>query len=275
VDWLPLTLDSSSDAIYVEGEPVSKASDVLIAYAFSVSPDYFRTMQTRILAGREFDVRDKQAGNRVAIVNQAFVKQILKGRQPLGKRFASGPAEKRSEIVGVAEDGKYFSLTEPRKPAYWSPLEINYSANAALVARTHLNGAHALRMIRSAVRDLDPAVSLFGTGTMVERLDLPLFPTHIAASVLGAFGVLALILAATGIYGVMAYAIASGTREIGIRMAIGASQGQVLGIVARRALLLIGSGTALGLVTALAAGRLLGQIPYGAAAGIAEALCRQ
>ena len=113
------------------------------------------------------------------------------------------------------------------------------------------------------MRDLDPAIALYGTGTLVERLDLPLFPTHIAASVLGAFGVLALILAATGIYGVMAYAISSRTREIGIRMAIGASQGQVLAIVARRALLLIGSGTVIGLGTALAAGRLLGQILYG------------
>jgi putative ABC transport system permease protein len=92
---------------------------------------------------------------------------------------------------------------------------------------------------------------------------LPLFPAHIAASVLGAFGVLALILAATGIYGVMAYAISSRTREIGIRMAIGASQGQVLAIVGRRALLLIGSGTAIGLGAALAAGRLLERILYG------------
>jgi putative ABC transport system permease protein len=106
-------------------------------------------------------------------------------------------------------------------------------------------------------------VALFEAGTLVERLDLPLFPTHIAASVLGAFGVLALILAATGIYGVMAYAISSRTREIGIRMAIGASQGQVLGIVARRALLLTGSGTAIGLGAALAAGRVLGQALYG------------
>jgi len=104
---------------------------------------------------------------------------------------------------------------------------------------------------------------LYSTGTLVQRLDLPLFPARMAASALGAFGVLALVLAGTGIYGVMAYAISRRTREIGIRMAIGASQGQVLAIVARRALLLIGSGTAVGLIAAVAAGRFLEQILYG------------
>jgi ABC-type antimicrobial peptide transport system permease subunit len=110
---------------------------------------------------------------------------------------------------------------------------------------------------------LDPAIALFNVGTMVERLDLPLFPARLAASVLGAFGVLALVLAATGIYGVMAYAISRRTREIGIRMAIGATRGHVLGIVGRRALLLIGSGTLVGLAVAMAAGRFLEQILYG------------
>jgi ABC-type antimicrobial peptide transport system permease subunit len=163
----------------------------------------------------------------------------------------------------VAEDGKYFSLSEPRKPAWWGPLEIWYAANAALVARTNLNSTQALRLIQDASKDLDPALPLYSAGTLVQRLDLPLFPARMAASALGAFGVLALILAATGIYGVMAYAISRRTREIGIRMAIGASQGQVLAIVARRALLLIGSGTVVGLVVALAAGRFLEQILYG------------
>ena len=130
-------------------------------------------------------------------------------------------------------------------------------------SQVNLNATQALRLIQDAAKDLDPALPLYSAGTLVQRLDLPLFPARMAASALGAFGVLALILAATGIYGVMAYAISRRTREIGIRMAIGASQGQVLAIVARRALLLIGSGTVVGLVVALAAGRFLEQILYG------------
>jgi len=121
----------------------------------------------------------------------------------------------------------------------------------------------AVRLIQDAAKELDPELPLYSAGNLVQRLDLPLFPARMAASALGAFGLLALILAGTGIYGVMAYAISRRTREIGIRMAIGASQSQVLKIVARRAVILIGSGTVAGLVLAMGAGRLLEQILYG------------
>ncbi len=263
VDWLPLTLNSSNDSIYVEDEPIPKATEAPIAYTFSVSSDYFRTMQSRLLKGREFDSRDTQVGTRVAVVNQAFADQLMHGKDPIGKRFRTSPEGKPVQIVGVVEDGKYFSLAEPRKPAWWGPTEIWYASNAALVARTKLGSAQALRLIQDAAKELDPSLPLYSTGTLVQRLDLPLFPARMAASALGAFGILALILAATGIYGVMAYAISRRTREIGIRMAIGASQNQVLAIVTRRALLLIGCGTVVGLAVALAAGRFLEQILYG------------
>ena len=263
VDWLPLSLNNSSDAIYIEGEPIPTPTEAPIANSFSVSSDYFRTMQTKLLMGREFDARDKQDGMRVAVVNKAFADRLMHGKNPLGMRFRTSPDGKPIQIVGVAEDGKYFSLSEPRKAAWWGPTEIWYASNAALVARTNLTAPQALRLIQDAAKDLDPALPLFSAGTLLQRLDLPLFPARMAASALGAFGVLALILAGTGIYGVMAYAISRRTREIGIRMAIGASQGQVLAIVARRAVLLIGSGTIAGLGVALAAGRFLEQILYG------------
>ncbi|HLY18608.1 MAG TPA: ABC transporter permease [Bryobacteraceae bacterium] len=263
VDWLPLTLNSSSDAIFIEGQPVPKAAEAPIAYSYSVSPDYFRTMQTRLLMGREFDARDKKDAPLVAVVNKAFADQLLHGRPPLGKRFRNNPEGKPWEIVGVAEDGKYFSLAEKRAPAFWTPLEVYYGANATVVARTSLDPPQAVRLIQEASRGLDPSLPLYFAGSLVKRLDLPLFPARLAASALGAFGLLALVLAGTGIYGVMAYAISRRTREIGIRMAIGASQGQVLRIVARRALLLIGSGTLIGLIVALFAGRFLQQILYG------------
>lgn len=267
VDWLPLSMGFSSDAVYIEGKPIPKPAEAPNAYSISVSSDYFRTMQTRLLKGREFDARDKQDGTRVAVVNKAFTDRLLGGQDPVGKRFRTSPDGKPIQIVGVAEDGKYFSLTETRQPAWWGPSEIWYTAGGALVARTNLNANQALRLIQDAARDLDPSLPLYNAGTLVHRLDLPLFPARMAAAALGAFGVLALILAATGIYGVMAYAISRRTREIGIRMAVGASQGQVLAIVARRALLLIGSGTVVGLALALAVGRFLEQILYGVQPG--------
>jgi predicted permease len=263
VDWLPLSLNLSSDSVYIEGKPIPKPADAPDAYSFAVSTDYFRTMQTKLLMGREFDSRDKQDGTRVAVVNKAFVDQLLHGQDPIGKRFRTSPEGKPIQIVGVAEDGKYFSLAEKPNAAWWGPSEIWYVASGALVARTSMNAPQALRLIQDAARELDPSLPLYSAGTLVQRLDLPLFPARMAASALGAFGVLALILAATGIYGVMAYAISRRTREIGIRMAIGASQGQVLAIVARRAVLLIGSGTVVGMLVALAAGRFLEKILYG------------
>jgi predicted permease len=263
IDWLPLSLNLSSDAVYIEGKPIPKPTEAPNAYSFAVSTDYFRTMRTKLLMGREFDSRDKQDGTRVAVVNKTFVDRLMPGQDPIGKRFRTSPDGQPIQIVGVAEEGKYFSLTERPNPAWWGPAEIWYVSTGVLVARTNLNPTQALRLIQDAARDLDPSLPLYAAGTLVQRLDLPLFPARMAASALGAFGVLALILAATGIYGVMAYAISRRTREIGIRMAIGASRGQVLAIVARRALLLIGSGTVAGLIVALAAGRLLEKILYG------------
>jgi predicted permease len=263
VDALPLSLNSSSNSIFIEGQPKPKAAEAPIAYAYTVASDYFKTMQTKLLNGREFDTREKPEGTRVAIVNRAFADKLLRGADPIGKRFSTGSNGKPLEIVGVAEDGKYFSLTESRHPAMWTPLEMFYSANVSVVARTKLSDTEAVRLIRGTVREMDPNVALYATGSMVEMLNLPLFPARLAASALGAFGLLAAILAATGIYGVMAYSVSRRTREIGIRMAIGASQGNVLGMIARRAAILIGTGTIVGLGAALLLGRLLSQILYG------------
>jgi hypothetical protein len=125
-------------------------------------------MRTKLLMGREFDSRDKQGGTRVAVVNKAFADQLMPGQDPIGKWFRrNSPDGQRIQIVGVAEDGKYFSLTEPRKPAWWGPSEIWYAPSAALVARTNLNSPQALRLIQDASRDLDPSLPLYSAGTLV------------------------------------------------------------------------------------------------------------
>jgi predicted permease len=265
VDNIPLTLSVPWNAVYIEGKPVPKrAADVPDAYFFTVSPDYFRTMRTRLLSGREFDARDRQGAQRVAIVNSAFAAKLLDGSNPLGRRFSTGPTEKPIEIVGVVETGKYYNLTEHASAAFWTPLEIGYSSKASLVARTRVTPPESVvPSIRRAVREIDPSIALFATGSMEDQLSWTFFAARTAAITLSAFGVLALVLSATGIYGVMAYAVSRRTREIGIRMAIGATQAQVLASVARSAATLIGTGLVLGLGMALAAGRLLERILYG------------
>jgi ABC-type antimicrobial peptide transport system permease subunit len=131
------------------------------------------------------------------------------------------------------------------------------------VARTRIPEAEALNEIRQAVREIDPNIALFETVSMTGHLSVALFPARIAGAALGAFGVLAAILAGTGIFGMMAYAVSRRTREIGIRVAIGAGQWDVLRAIGRRAAILIGCGAVVGLAASVAAGRLLGSILYG------------
>jgi predicted permease len=265
VDRLPLTLDVPGANVYIEGKPVPKrTADVPSAFGFSVTPDYFHTMRTRFVSGRDFDTRDKQGGKRVAIVSSSFAAELLDGANPLGRRFSTSPTGKPVEIVGVVETGKYFNLTDQSPKAFWTPLEIWYKPKASLVARSRMISPESLvPAIGVALREIDPSIAPFSAGSMEDQLSWTFFPARIAAIALGAFGLLALVLSATGIYGVMAYAVSRRTREIGIRMAIGASQAQVLASVARRATTLIGTGLVLGLGMALAAGRVLERILYG------------
>ena len=265
VHSIPLTMGVGWAPIYVEGKPVpKKAADVPNAYVFAVSPDYFQTMQTHLISGREFDARDRQGSRRVAIVNSTFAARLLDGANPVGRRFTTSTTEQPMEIVGVAEAGKYYFLNEHSTLAVWVPLETSYNANASLVARTRMNPPESiLPSIRTAVREIDPSVTLFATGSMEDQLAWTFFAPRTAAFTLSVFGMLALVLAATGIYGVMAYAVSRRTHEIGIRMAIGASRGQVLASVVRSAVTLVGTGLVLGLGMALFAGRLLERILYG------------
>ena len=108
------------------------------AYFFGVSPDYFHTVGTRLISGRDFNTRDKQGGQRVAIVSRAFAATLLDGSNPLGRRFSMNPGEKPIEIVGVVKTGKYYNLNEQNSRAFWTPLEVGYKSKATLVARTRM-----------------------------------------------------------------------------------------------------------------------------------------
>ena len=161
------------------------------------------------------------------------------------------------------EDGKYVSLSDGPKLALFWPASQHFNANTTVVARSSLPSEQVVRMIQQAVHDLDPTLPFYQAGSLDDHLGLPLLPARLAASMLGAFGVLAIVLAATGVYGVMAYAVSRRKREIGIRIAIGASRPQVMRLVLVRTFVLLAVGTVLGTLVALAIGGQFSPILYG------------
>ncbi|HUI53883.1 MAG TPA: ABC transporter permease [Bryobacteraceae bacterium] len=267
IDGMPLSLYWNNSTIMIEGKPVPRAMDAPLAAMFRVSQGYFHTARTPLVAGRDFDDNDRKGAPRVAIVNETFARQMLPGENPIGKRFRHDATRGVwKEIVGVVADGKYRSLGEKPMFAVFEPIEEAYNSTTTVLARSPLPEDQVAGMLRRAVYELDPTISIYGAGSETSQLALVLFPAQIAATVLGAFGLLAVVLAATGVYGIMAYAVARRTREIGIRMALGAKPAQVIGVVLSHTALLLGIGGAAGLALALAAGRLFAQILYGVSA---------
>jgi ABC-type antimicrobial peptide transport system permease subunit len=166
----------------------------------------------------------------------------------------------------VVEDGKYRSLGETPSPTVFENMEQDWRSNQTLVARSPLQEEETVRVLRRAVAELDPSLTIYGAGSLTSELALALFPAKLVAVVLASFGLLAVVLAATGVYGIMAYAVSRRTREIGIRMALGAAPSEVLRLILSRTAVLVGVGSAVGLVIALAAGKFFSQILYGVSA---------
>ncbi len=265
IDGLPLTLNISNSGVFFEGKPEPRAADVPSANMYYITPGYLQAMRTRLMAGRDLDQRDTKDAPRVALVNEAFVRQLLPGENPVGKRFRHA-AMKWIEIVGVVEDGKYRSLGETPSPTIFEAIEQTWSPGQTLVARSPLSEAETARLLRRSAAELDPSLTVFEDGSLASELGLALFPARLVAVVLASFGLLAVVLAATGVYGIMAYAVSRRTREIGIRMALGAAPSQVARVVLAHTAMLLLVGITLGFALAFAAGRFFGQILYGISA---------
>ncbi len=260
-DTIPLSIDQDHTSIRRADKPQPKPSETTSANYYEVDPGYFRSMQTRLLAGRAFDAHDREGTPSVAIINRALAQRLFPDENALGGRligWGPGPVE----IVGIAEDGKYDSLSDSDTPAVFWPILQHYNSTTLIIARSPLPSDQVVRMLQNAVRELDPTLPFYQAGSLDDHLRLPLLPARLAASMLGGFGALAIVLAATGVYGVMAYAVARRRREIGIRMAIGATGKQVMSLVLRRTAILLGAGASLGALAALTVGGLLSPILY-------------
>jgi predicted permease len=229
----------------------------------AVTPDYFDAMGMHIVAGRA--LADSDSGSRKpapVVVNQTFARRFFPGENPLGRRFGtgSGVATEAFEIVGVVKDARYRSLREPIPPTYFQLLA---DGDFVLCVRTHWRPESLIQPVRQALAALDPAMPFTEVRTLAEEVDDSAAPERLTAVLASIFGLFAALLAAVGLYGLLAFAVAQRQREIGIRMALGAQPGAIARLVGGQALVLVAVGVALGLGGALLMAPMAGALLYG------------
>jgi predicted permease len=232
----------------------------------SISAGYFANLGTPLVAGREFTRMDGTAAPKVAVVNQAFAEMYFESQNPVGRQFYfSGDKDKALvEIVGVVKDGKYADLREEKQLFVFCPYAQHYGPGAmTFYVRTSRDPEAAMPGLRQAVRESDAGVPLFDIKTVERQIDESIFVERIISELSVCFGALATLLAAIGLYGVLAYMVTRRTREIGLRMALGATRGQVLAIVLKEVAWLAGIGIAIAIPVSIPLARVAQSMLFG------------
>jgi len=235
----------------------------LLVTVDSVSPDYFGTLRIPLVAGREIARFDNANSAPVAVITEAMARQFWPGENALGKRFRFVNETPYREVVGVVRNSVVGALGEQPQPVAYLPLDQQPIGRVTLVVRAASDPARVLPAVRAAVQSLDKDLALTNPTTIQEAISAGLWAPRTGAALFGLFGLLGMILASLGIYGVMAYLVAQRTNEIGIRMALGAKPGDVLGLVIGQSMRMAGAGIALGLIGALALTRLMSTLLFG------------
>ena len=254
---MPMVPASPVIRVIPEGVPMPAGAEAVGVFSNIVSDGYFRTLGVPLVEGREFEVTDRADSARVVIANEQFVHKYYPNQDPIGKRLrlngADGPL---AEIVGVAKQGKYVFPIEPRMDYLYLPLAQNPAAALTLMLETEGPSAGLSGPLRNLVRTLDSRQPIYGVRTMEEFYEVRAHKTLglVTASIAG-LGILGLVLALVGLYGLMTYSVALRQREIGVRMAIGAAPANVVRMVLKQGMILAGSGAAIGLLLSLAASR--------------------
>ena len=240
------------------------ANEEITLYYARVGSDYLKTMGIPLVAGREFTDRDTAQTRDVAIVNETIVRRYFAGRSPIGGRIRFG--ERTIEIVGVARDGKYSQITEAPRSFLYLPVQQFYRADTVLHVKTRGNPADVVPRLHEAFRTLDANVPLFDVRTIADHLEIAVFLQRMIAGLLGAFGALALVLATVGLYGVIAAIAVQRTPEIGMRMALGATRGDIVSLILRQGLGMALAGVGIGLAAAFGVARLFRTLLVGVSA---------
>jgi len=258
---LPLGLGgTSSSSVEVEGYDAPKDSPAW-GYFNTVGPGFFKTLRVRVVGGRDFEASDDARSARVAIVNETMARRYWKDGAAVGSRFRMG--REWLNVAGVVADSSYRDIGEAPAPFFYLPSFQSYRPDTTLVLRGDGDPQRLAGAATAAVAALDPALPVFGVRTLEEHISASTFRQRLGSQVLGAFGALGLLLAAIGLYGVLAYAVGLRRREIGVRLAVGARPADVFRLVLGQGLRLALAGSVLGTLLALLASRLLRSLLFG------------
>jgi predicted permease len=244
--------------ISVNGQPVGSEE----LHFNQVAPRYFETMDTPFVLGRDFTLRDDATAPGVAIVNEAFVRQYMPEGSPLGQRVSVVGSPDERQVVGVVKDAVYETLRQTPPPTVYVP----YLQSSGDAVALEIFAAGSLAQVASAIRaDVQPKLAgkPMKMRTLTARLESSLVEERLMATLASAFGLVALVLASVGLYGVLAYTVVRRTNEIGIRVALGAARSQVLALVMSSAIRMLARGVAFGLAAAWAASRVVSSMLFG------------
>jgi len=258
---LPIAGSQWGSVFIVGDQPVLDRSQIPIAAFNPVSPEYFQTMGIRLLQGRSFTEADGPQSPKVAVINETMARRFWPNENPIGKRVRQGWPEWTTpfcEVIGVVADVKLNGVIETTPLHVYLPLAQNGNASVYLAVRTRPEPQTLAASVQSAVHSMDSQIPIYQVRTMDERLKGAVVSQRAAMILLSAFALLAMLLAAVGIYGVISWSVVQRTRELGLRMALGALPREVMWLVLRRSMLLVLAGVMLGLLGAFAVSRLLG-----------------
>jgi len=262
----PLSFEQAAMDIFSQQSTDFRPSNkAFYAYFYDVSPGYLTASGTPLLAGRDVSFTDTTKTPAVAIVNQEFARGLFHSEHAVGRYFKNSSGVS-IQIVGIMADGKHFTLSEDPEAAAFFPISQHGDTRTSLIVRTQRDTADMVASIREVVRDLDPGVAIQESGPWYSQLALSFFPIQVATVALGLFGAFGLLLSIAGTFGLASYTVSKRLRELSIRVALGAQAKQILSAALGRMLILLASGSVVGIVLGVAASRLLSVIVYQASA---------
>jgi len=248
---------NNSTSVGVEGYVPRENEEIVINYS-TIGPNYFETMGIPIRQGREYNDTDTLQSPRTLVINETMAKRYWPEGKALGGKIRLG--QNLAEVIGIVADSKYSSINERPLAQLFFPMSRSETSTLRLFVKTAGDPAPLVAEVRNAIRGIDATLPVYDARTLNEHMQIAVFAQRMAANLLGAMGVLALLLAAIGLYGVMAYAVSQRTQELGIRLALGASPGSLLGMIVGQGMKLTVIGLAIGLAIALGAFGSIGAV---------------